>query len=93
MDWANVPTMTLVPDSIPLEYEVKGLNINTAGPMSLSGPNKIDKVTLEDWRKRHRLQELAFGISLGLTKHYVAQPKCEAPARVLFLQFARIVER
>jgi len=93
MDWANVPRMTLVPDSIPPEYEAKGLSVNTAGRMSLSGPNKIDKVTLEEWRRKRRFQELVFDIASGLTKFYVAQPKCEAPAQVLFPQLMRIVDR
>jgi type III restriction enzyme len=93
MDWANVPTMTLVPDSIPPEYEAKGLTVNTAGRMSLSGPNRIDKVTLEEWRRKRRFQELVFDISSGLTKHYVSQPQCYAPAHVLFPQLMRIVER
>jgi type III restriction enzyme len=93
MDWANVPTMTLLPDSIPPEYEAKGLSVNTAGRMSLSGPNKIDKVTLEEWRRKRRFQELVFDLASGLTKHYVAQPRCEAPAQVLFPQLMKIVER
>lgn len=61
--------------------------------MSLSGPNRIDKVTLEEWRKKRRFQELVFDLASGLTKHYVAQPKCEAPAQVLFPQLMRIVDR
>jgi type III restriction enzyme len=93
MDWANVPTMTLVPDSIPPEYETKGLSVNTVGRMSLSGPSRIDKVTLEEWRRKRRFQELAFDIASGLTKHYVSQPQCHAPAHVLFPQLMRIVER
>jgi type III restriction enzyme len=92
VDWASVPTMTLVPDSIPPEYEAKGLSVNTAGRISLSGPNRIDKVTLEEWRKKRRFQELVFDLASGLTKHYVAQPKCQAPAQVLFPQLMRIVE-
>ncbi len=34
-----------------------------------------------------------FDIAAGLTKHYVGQPKCQAPAQVLFPQLIRIVER
>jgi type III restriction enzyme len=93
MDWANVPTMTLVPDSIPPEYEAKGLSVNAAGRMSLNGPNKIDKVSLEEWRSKRRVQQLVFDIASGLTKHYVKQPQCQAPAHVLFPQLMRIVDR
>lgn len=93
VDWKNVPTLHLVPGSIPPEYDAKGLNVNTAGRMSLSGPNKIDKVKLDEWRRTHRVQELVFDIASGLTKRYSALKKCEAPPHVLFPQFARIVER
>jgi type III restriction enzyme len=93
IDWANVPTMILTPDSIPPEYEAKGLSVNTTGRMSLSGPSRSDKVTLEEWRKKRRFQELVFDIASGLTKHYVAQPQCRAPGHVLFPQLMRTVER
>jgi type III restriction enzyme len=93
LDWGNVPTLVLMPDSIPPEYEQKGLSVNTAGRMSLSGPNKVSKVDLEDYRKLRRFQELVFDIAAGLTKHYVVQPRCQAPAHVLFPQIMRIVER
>jgi len=55
MDWTKVPMMVLQPDSIPPEYEAKGLSVNTAGRMSLSGPSKIDKVSLREYRAKHRL--------------------------------------
>ncbi len=93
MDWAKVPMMVLTPDSIPPEYEAKGLSVNTAGRMSLNGPNQISKVTLQEYRKKRRVQELVFDIASGLTKHYISQPQCQAPAHVLFPQIARIVER
>ena len=93
VDWANVPMLVLTPDSIPPEYEAKGLSVDSSGRMSLSGPNKISKVSLEEWRAKRRVQELVFDIAAGLTKHYVGQPKCQAPAQVLFPQIMRIVER
>ncbi len=93
VDWTHVPTLVLTPDSIPPEYEAKGLSVDSAGKMSLNGPNKISKVDLEDYRKRHRFQRLVFDIAAGLTKHYVKQPRCQAPAHVLFPQIMLIVER
>lgn len=93
MDWSNVPLLRLMPDSIPPEYEAKGLNVNTVGRMSLSGPSQITRRSLEAYRAQRRFQELVFDIASGLTKHYVAQPQCQAPAHVLFPQIVRIVER
>ena len=93
MDWSKVPMMVLQPDSIPPEYEAKGLSVNTAGRMSLSGPSRIDKVTLREYRAKRRVQELIFDLASGLTKHYVAQPQCQIPAHVLFPQLVKIIDR
>src|SRR5262249_52636967 len=40
-----------------------------------------------------RLQELVYALARDLTREYVGQGICEAPAHVLFPQIARIVER
>jgi len=93
VDWPNVPMTVLQPDSIPPEYEEKGLSVNVAGRLSLTGPNKITRRSLDEYRAKHRLQEIVFDLASGLTKHYVNQPKCQAPAHVLFPQVARIAER
>ena len=90
MDWTKVPMMVLTPDSIPPEYEAKGLSVNSAGRMSLNGPNRIDKVTLHEYRAKRRVQELIFDLASGLTKHYVAQPQCQIPAHVLFPQLGKL---
>ena len=93
VDWAHVPMTVLQPDSIPPEYEEKGLSVNAAGRLSLTGPNKISRRSLDEYRAKHRLQEIVFDLASGLTKHYVKQPKCQAPAHVLFPQIVRIVDR
>jgi type III restriction enzyme len=40
-----------------------------------------------------RVQQIIFELAKGLTKQYLAQPGCEAPAHVLFPQLAKIIER
>ena len=89
----SVPRLVLEPDRIPPEVEMKGLSVNTTGRLSLSGPGKIDEVTLAKYRTERRLQEIIFDIAGGLTKNYASQPSCEVPAHVLFPQIARIVRR
>jgi type III restriction enzyme len=93
VDWKKVPVLVLTPDSIPPEYEAKGLSMNNVGRLSLNGPNKITKVSLDEYRAKKRFQELVFDIASGLTKHYVGQPQCQAPAHVLFPQIMRIVDQ
>ena len=91
VDWANVPPLVLVPGRIPPEVEMKGLSVNNAGKQSLSGPGAISEATLAEFRAKRRVQELIFDLGRTLIKSYVAQPKCEAPAHVLFPQLVRIV--
>ena len=93
MDWDSVPKITLSPDRIPPEVEVKGLSLNNAGRMSLAGPGRLDEVNLQRYRAKTRVQALVFDLARGLTKQYLAQPKCEVPAHVLFPQIVAIIER
>jgi type III restriction enzyme len=93
MDWDKVPTMRLWPDRIPPEVEVKGLSLNNAGRMSLAGPGRLDDVNLREYRAGIRVQQVVFELAAGLTKQYVTQPKCQAPAHVLFPQLVEIIQR
>ncbi len=92
-DWEKVPGRSLLPDWIPTEAEMKGLNISANGRPSLSGPGKATIADLEEFRSRHRIQELVFEFAGALTKLYVSQPSCQAPAHVLFPQVVHIVRR
>lgn len=93
MNWTSVPRLALQPDLIPPEVAVKGLSVNNAGRLSLMGPGRIDEISLRDYRSKRRLQELVFDIAKGMTKHYVGQPQCQAPAHVLFPQMVQIIDR
>jgi len=85
--------MALQPGRIPPEVEMKGLSINNKGRMSLSGPGRISSASLAEYRAKRRLQELIFDLAGALTRDYVRQAKCEAPAQVLFPQMMAIVQR
>jgi type III restriction enzyme len=93
VNWPSVPSLLLEPDRIPPEVEVKGLHINNRGRLSLSGPGRIDDVTLQEFRSKRRLQELVFDLARTLTKDFLANRKDEVPAHVLFPQLASIVQR
>ena len=93
VDWPNVPRLKLLPDWIPPEVEMKGLSVNNKGRQSLSGPGRISLADLEAFRSKRRLQELVFEFARALSREYVAQPRCGAPAHVLFPQVVRIVQR
>jgi type III restriction enzyme len=88
-----VPSLVLQPDRIPPEVQTKGLNINTMGRLSLSGPGYIVDVSLKEFRERRRIQELVFDLAEALTRESLAQPQCTVPSHVLFPQLVQIVWR
>jgi len=92
-NWQEIPTLPLEPGRIPPEVEVKGLNVNNRGRPSLSGPGKLDRVNLEEFRSKRRLQELTFDLARTLTREYKAQPHCSISSHVLFPQLVDILER
>lgn len=91
--WDAVANLVVDPKRIPPEVEVKGLVPNNQGRQSLSGPGKIDLVSLNAYRRENRLQKLTFEMARDLTRDYVNQGKSEVPAHVLFPQIAKIIER
>jgi type III restriction enzyme len=93
VDWASVPSLILQPDRIPPEVQTKGLNINTSGKLSLSGPGYIVDVSLKEFRARRRIQELVFDLAKALTSDCIAQSRCTIPSHVLFPQLVQIVWR
>lgn len=93
VDWSTVPSLVLEPGRIPPEVEVKGLHVNNKGRLSLSGPGRVDDVTLAEFRAKRRVQELTFDLARTLTRDYVAQKQCSVPAQALFPQVATIVQQ
>lgn len=93
VDWSRVPSVVIDPMKIPPEVEVKGLNVNNQGRLSLSGPGRCDDVRLAEFRAKHRLQSLEFELARTLTRDFRAGGSCDVPAHVLFPQLAAIVQQ
>ena len=93
VDWTPMATLRLDPLSIPPEVEMKASVPNNRGRYSLMGPGKLESVNLNPYRAGRRVQELVFELARDLTRDYLRQPSCEAPAHVLFPQIVTIVER
>lgn len=93
VDWKTVAALTIDPMNIPTDVQMKAALPNNQGRPSLLGPGKIEDVSLKEWRTGHRIQELVFELAGDLTRDYVKQPGCEAPAHVLFPQIASIADK
>ena len=93
VDWESIAPLRLDPMDIPPEVEVKaGLPSNTGRP-SLAGPGHLERIDLNPYREGQRLQRLVFEMARDLTRDYLRQPSCDAPAHILFSQLATIVDR
>ncbi len=93
VDWATVPPVPIEPGRIPTEVEMKEWSPSDQGRPSLMGPGRLEGVSLDAYRARVRLQELAFELAGALAKGYLEQPTCAVPRHVLFPQLVRIVDR
>jgi type III restriction enzyme len=93
VDWANLARLHLDPANIPPEAQVKGLLPTNSGRPSLQGPGALVNVTLNPYRKSHRVQQVVFEMARELTRSYLAQSETAVPAHVLFPQLAAIVDR
>ena len=93
VDWTNLARLSLDPNKIPPEVQVKGLLPTNTGRPSLQGPGALENVTLNPYRKSHRLQQVVFEMARDLAKQYLGQKDWSLPAHVLFPQLVAIVER
>ena len=91
VDWETVPPLFIDPGKIPPEVEVKAMAVTNQGRLSLSGPGRIDEVTLRGFRSGRRLQELVFDLAQSLTRQYVGLSGCQVPTHRLFPQLVAIV--
>ena len=93
VDWASVPALVLEPARIPPEVQMKSAVLNNQGRPSLTGPGKLEDVTLNPFRSGRRIQELVFDLAQALARDYLTQGLCAVPAHMLFPQLVRIVQR
>jgi type III restriction enzyme len=93
VNWDSVAPVAVDPMKVPDEVLMKGSLLTNQGRPSFSEPGAKVHVNLDAWRAEARLQREEFRMAASLTKEYVAQETCEAPAHVLFPQLLAIVQR
>ncbi len=93
-DVTAIPILRINPESIPPEVEMKAGLPDNHGRVSLSGPGRIDSITLIEFRRQYRLQERIFEMAAALAKHYTNEGEPQPlPNHVLFTHLLTIVRR
>jgi type III restriction enzyme len=92
VDWESIAPIKLDAARIPTEVDVKHLMPAASGRRTLSGPGKLEQLTLAAFRAGRREQELVFHLSRDLTRLFQSNRKDAAPNHILFPQILRIVQ-
>ena len=93
VNWESIPPLVLDPTRIPTEVEMKASLPTNRGRPALSGPGRVQDVTLMEWRSKVRVQELEFDLATALTREALHAGQCDVPPHVLFPQLREIVRR
>ena len=87
------PVFYLDPINIPPEVQMKASLPANSGRPALSGPGKLEDVSLNPFRRKRRKQELIFELATTLTREYLAYGDKKLSPHVLFPQILQIVGR
>ena len=93
VDWDSVPALILEPGRIPPEVQMKSALLNNRGRPSLTGPGKLENVTLNPFRAGRRMQELIFDLAKVLTRDCLSHGRCDIPVHALFPQLVHVVQQ
>ena len=93
VDWSAMALVRLDAHEIPPEVDLKHLIVAAAGRAMLTGPGRLEHVSLADYRRENSIQALAFHLSRDLTRRFKTESEEVPPTHVLFPQILRIVER
>lgn len=85
IDWLRVSTLVLDPMAVPDITLVRGLATND-GALAAYGPGAAEVVTLDQWRARVRVQQVAFTIARVLVQQWQQERGDAIPMHRLFPQ-------
>ena len=85
VDWSKVPTLTLNPMEVPDITLMMGLTTND-GSLAAYGPGAAEVVNLDAWRRRVRVQQVAFTLAKVVTQQWLQEQVDTIPTHRLFPQ-------
>lgn len=93
VDWSRVSKLTIDPTKQPSTVEMNALTA-PEGHLVVFGPGKATKISLTDWRKQFRLQQVAFRLAGAVCVRWKNDHGAEAvPMHDLFPKVARAAMR
>jgi type III restriction enzyme len=92
IEWSKMPTLLLDPMEVPDLTLMKGLTTQD-GALAAYGPGVAEVVSLEQWRKRVRLQQVAFTLARVLTEQWQRENGETIPTHRLFPQMLSYAQR
>ena len=91
-DWPKVPTLVLDPMVVPDITLMKGLT-TVDGALAAYGPGAAAVVSLEQWRSRVRVQQVAFTLAKVLAQQWQREKGEAIPMHRLFPQMLAYAQR
>jgi type III restriction enzyme len=92
VDWDRVGDLPLDPREVPDDVLLKGL-VTHDGALVPYGPGAETRVTLQDWRRNVRVQQVAFALARVLTQQWMRDRGDSIPAHRLFPQLLDVTTR
>lgn len=92
VNWDRVGELPIDPARVPNEVRLKGLTTQD-GRLIKFGPGESTHINLEEWRKRTRLQQVAFELATELVAQWRQQRGDGIPAHRLFPQMLEAAKR
>lgn len=92
VDWPKVPTLVLDPMQVPDTTLVMGLATND-GALAAYGPGAAEVVNLDAWRRRVRVQQVAFTLAKVVAQQWQQEQGDTIPMHRLFPQLLAYAQR
>lgn len=97
IDWAQIPQLTIDPMEIPTSVQLTPL-VAPEGSLAKYGPGDHPVLTVADWRKRYRQQQVAFNLAREVCRRWQGDMPADddehaVPVQMLFSKVVFVAKR